>query len=325
MSKVQSDARPASRGLASTRRAWVGSLTAGLMFSAALREVRADQSAAELVFREARSLLKQGKVAEACAMMTEGQRLAPSSAGILLNLGECHERQGKLATARAEFLTASRLAGERGDKLQRDEAQRRASLLEPRLSRLTVRVDATMTGLIVRHDGAVIDASEFGTPIAVDPGEHVITAEAPGYEPFRATVRVQTSGDTAALSVPALTKRRSSRNPTYAVLGYASGGLGVAALGVGVAFGLAAVSSHAKADDQCSASGCPDRAKAVDELEKGNTQALVADVGVGLGLVGLAAGAYFLFFAPSKRADAGAKASASLLPGPGGGALEWRF
>jgi tetratricopeptide (TPR) repeat protein len=346
MSKAPSDLRPASRRSDYARRAWVGLLAAGLTLSAALREPLADVNDAKALFQRARSLLKQGKVAEACAMMAEAQQQSPASAGILLNLGDCHERQGKLATARAEFLTASHLAGDGGDEGQRDEAQRRASLLEPRLSRLTVRVEAAVPGLVVRHDGAVIDSAQFGTPLAVDLGEHVFTAEAPGYEPFRTTAQVQFSGHTSTVSVPALTKAQvqtpghtstasvpalakqsSSRSPTYSALGYASGGLGVAALGVGAAFGLAALSSHARADDLCSTSSCPDQAKALDEREKSKTQALVSDLGVGLGLVGLAAGAYFLFFAPSERADAGAKTSASvsLVPGPGGGALGWRF
>ena len=52
-------------------------------------------------------LLKEGKVPEACAAFEESYRLAPR-AGTLLNLGLCHEQEGKLVVARRELAEAAR-------------------------------------------------------------------------------------------------------------------------------------------------------------------------------------------------------------------------
>jgi tetratricopeptide (TPR) repeat protein len=57
------------------------------------------------LFAEAKRLLKQGDVAAACDRFADSHRLAPRS-GTLLNLGLCHEREGKLAAARAELAEA---------------------------------------------------------------------------------------------------------------------------------------------------------------------------------------------------------------------------
>src|SRR5262245_5300846 len=57
-----------------------------------------DPAAAEARFREARALLQENRVSEACAKFAESNRLDPSS-GTLLNLANCHKTEGKLATA----------------------------------------------------------------------------------------------------------------------------------------------------------------------------------------------------------------------------------
>ncbi|HEU4409170.1 MAG TPA: tetratricopeptide repeat protein [Polyangiaceae bacterium] len=325
------------------RRALACLLAAGAALVASPRALRANPSAADVLFQEGRRLLKNGRVGEACELFSESQRLDPSS-GTLLNLGDCRERQGRFASARAEFLSAARLAADRGDQEHRAEALRRVSALEPKLSHVIVRVAGAVPGLLVKLDHEVVDASPAGARQPADPGDHVVTAEAGGYAPFRASVRVAGPGSAVMVDVPALAPLASGAAPGPAApvpaggagrgadaapgrptLGYALAGGGLAALGVSAVFGAMAIANYAKVDDLCSTSkGCPDRDKALDVLDRADAQAWVANAGLGLGLAGVAAGAYVLFVSPAK-AGAARGAGTGVAIAPGGFTIVGRF
>jgi hypothetical protein len=178
-------------------------LVLGVMSGAIPRRANAGPVDAETLFRDGRRLLKEGKVSEACAKLAESQQL-DSSSGTLLNLADCHERQGKMATAWAEFLSAARLAELSGNEIQTAEAKRRAAQLEPKLSYLTVRAPQTAPGTVVRRNNETIEAAQIGARLPIDPGECMVTAEAVGYVAFRALVVIKTEGDDAVVEVPLL-------------------------------------------------------------------------------------------------------------------------
>ncbi|HEU4410860.1 MAG TPA: hypothetical protein VFS43_36745 [Polyangiaceae bacterium] len=320
-------------------RSFAGLCSVVAALSAAPRPLRADPARAETLFQEGRALLEAGKADQACLKFAESQRLDPS-VGTLLNLGECNEGQGKFASAVSAFLAASQLATARAQPDRASEALRRASLLQPKLSALIVRVGSPTPGLVVKRDGVIVEPAQLGSRVPVDPGQHVITAEASGYLPFRSAVRVEGPAQALTVDVPALTPlARGDAQPAGGqpsrerpVAGYVVGGLGVAALGVGAVFGLMAISNYAKAEDyvkaedQCANAGpCPERDKAFDTVGRADGQAWVANVGVGLGLVGVAAGSYLLFFAPAKKAGAPAGAGVGLRLTPGSVGLGGRF
>jgi hypothetical protein len=72
-----------------------------------------------------------------------------------------------------------------------DYAQAQAAALEPRLPRLTLSAPADRpAGFVVRRDGTPIAAGALGVALYVDPGEHEVTASAPGFEAFTQTVRL---------------------------------------------------------------------------------------------------------------------------------------
>ncbi|HEV3190161.1 MAG TPA: hypothetical protein VGY54_06665, partial [Polyangiaceae bacterium] len=82
-------------------------------------------------------------------------------------------------------------------------AQRREELLEPRLGRLTIRASRPVDGLTVTLDGGEVPRDNWRTSIPVDSGMHEIRAQAPGYEPWSASVDAP-QGQTVPADVPEL-------------------------------------------------------------------------------------------------------------------------
>ena len=85
-------------------------------------------------------------------------------------------------------------------------ARKRGADLEPKLSRLAIVVppQSEVTGLQVTRDGAPIGRGSWGSGVAVDPGEHVVGASAPGRRNWQMKVVVAKPGATEPVTVPAL-------------------------------------------------------------------------------------------------------------------------
>ncbi len=294
------------------------------------RAAAQDVAAAEALFREGRALLDKGDYAAACKKLAESQRLDPSS-GTLLNLAQCHEKQGKTATAWAEYLAASRLAKTQGRPDRAEEAKKQAAELEPKLSTLTIIVSEKVPGLEIQRDKVKLEAGTIGSKIPTDPGPHELTISAPGYESVSMTVTVGKERDAQTVTVPALNKKETTEEPApptaapppvdsppatprpdtppeadqgSPTLAYVVGGAGIAALAVGGVFGAMALSSYSDADDKCpSHQGCSQ--EAIDARDKAGTRANIANVGIGLGIVGVGVGAVLLLTSgPSESAKA---------------------
>jgi hypothetical protein len=267
---------------------------------------------AEGLFRDGRKLMEEGKLDAACPKLAESQRLDPSS-GTLLNLADCHARQGRVATAWAEFLAAARLAQAQNRPSRADEARQRAAELEPKVSYLTIVLSEKVAGTSVLLDEVKLDASALDSKIPVDPGDRVVQISAPGYRPLALKVTIG-EADRQTLSVPRLEKAaagaespkvapsdpslpdRSTPDRTEAgppVLAYVVTGAGVVALGVGAAFGLMAKSAYDDAESQCpSHSGCSKAA--LDARDDADLRANISNVGVGVGVVAIGVGVFLL-------------------------------
>jgi len=270
------------------------------------RAQTSDPARAEHLFQEGRSALEAGRYAEACPKLAESQQL-DAGTGTLLALALCHDGEGKTASAWRELhavVEESQRAG-RADRVQL--ARARIAALEPRLSKLAVAVGTPAPGLDVRRDGEPLPPAQWGRVAPVDPGEHVVRAEAPGRKPWRTTVTVGRGGDTIVVTVPALEDAGAQvsaapgatepplgapRGPDRTA-GWLVGGAGVVALGVGTVFGFAALSEHGSASSQCPSSTCTDAA-GVSLENRARTNAWIADAGIGLGLVGVVVGAWLV-------------------------------
>src|SRR5205823_5224096 len=135
--------------------------------------------------------MKEGRYADACAKFQESQRIDPGI-GTMLYLADCFEKNGQTASAWSQFLDAAAAARAAGQPDREKKARERASALEGRLNRLSITLlpGADVAGLEVKRDGVVVPKAAFGTPVPIDPGEHVVAASAPGKRPWSTRVPI---------------------------------------------------------------------------------------------------------------------------------------
>ncbi len=178
-------------------------LAAGLALGGAGRDAHADdQATAESLFDQGRKLMESNAtLGEACRTLQESLRLWDRG-DTMLNLAECHRRQGKTATAWAEFDKALSYGAKVGFSEAVQAATRLRDELAAKLSKLTVTVPpatAALPGLAVEVDGNPWPRDRWNTAFVIDPGPIRVRARAKGYQPFE--VLVQLGADKDAKSV----------------------------------------------------------------------------------------------------------------------------
>jgi tetratricopeptide (TPR) repeat protein len=216
--------------------------------------------------------------AAACPKLEESQRLDPTS-GTLINLADCYEKQGRIASAWSAFLDAAAAANRAGHAEREKAARDRASALAPRLSKIAINVAGgdKVAGIEVKRDGATVGNAQWGVPLPADQGLHKVTASAPGRRTWEMSVLVKGGADTLTVSVPELEMagapaaaptlttpataavnlngnerpQASGGVPAQKVAALVVGGVGVAGVVVGSIFGLKSFSKHDQAAAVC--------------------------------------------------------------------------
>jgi len=266
---------------------------------AASRSAHAQSAEAETLFRDGKKLMKAGQIAEACEKFEASNRLEPT-VGVELNLADCREQNGQLASAWAMFVKAAATAKHSDTDGKREaEARKRAAALEPKLVYLTIVVpdDSKVDGLAITRNDTAIDPGLWGERVPVDPDTYTISASAPGYEPWTSTVKIAKKNrkvtvpalDKAAVDKPAKPRRVASAEtdepapPMPSTLtgrrraAIALALVGAAGVGVGIGFGLHSGSLETEADARCPTATCGDP-HSLDLNRSARTAALIADV-----------------------------------------------
>lgn len=334
-----------------------------------------DPAAAQALFNDARTLMKQNRWADACPKLEESERLDPGI-GTSFNLASCYEHIGRTASAWAGYLATADEAKRSGETAREKVAREHAAHLEPKLSHLEVTLmnGADPNGLRIQRDGIEVGRGQWSTPLPIDPGEHRITASAPGKKTWEKAIHVPPDAKTVRIEVPALTDEPTAppapvvvtasppppaatapATPAFAAngeapqraltpppnepdhatgdgqraAGFVIGGLGIAGLGVGTAFGLLSKqkhdqsnSGHCDANNVCDPTGVELRHRAVQ-------YGTVSTVGFVAGGVGVVGGLVLLLTAPHEERpheSAHAKATWQAAPtfAPGGGGMTVR-
>lgn len=305
-----------------------------------------DVAGAETLFERGRQLMAEGNLKEACPKFAESQRLAPA-AGTALNLATCYEKQGKTASAWGMYREAISLSVSSGQAVREQFARDKANELEPKLMKIVISVASDEPNLEVKRDGTQVARAQWGTPIPIDPGPHVIEATAPKRAKWSKKIETNAPGQTTTLTIPALSesaadaipdapapatpeKPKGDEGSTLRVVGFIGMGVGAALLGTG---GFFALSSQSKKDDIESAAtaGEPWSADRQTTYDDGDSQATLANVFFISGGVVLAAGAVITILGYSQKHDTGraptrgGPAFAGASFGPKGGAFAWTF
>jgi len=278
-----------------------------------------DRTLAESLFDQAKQLMASGDYASACPKLEESQRLDPGG-GTLLNLALCHEQEGKIATAWAEFKVASSAAKRDGREDRIAAAEEHILALRPKLPWLTLQVETPAEGQEVAVDGTVLRNAAWSAPLSVDPGTHDVRATAQGRMPWSTKVNLSVA-EQQTVRVPALKLEpvaaaaavqpppphepslTASDHSVRRTIGWASLGTGVAFVGIGTYFGIRTITTKHQSDELCPTnSTCSDRG--VQLIERAQTYAWLANVGVGLGIAGIGVGTYLLVTSDPERAAA---------------------
>lgn len=302
----------------------------GALFSTEAAAQSNDRALAEQLFRNAQDLMRVERYAEACPKLAESQRLDPGT-GTLLNLAVCHEREGKLASAWAEYNDVVTLArrDQRADRVQ--YAEQRIAAIEPKLSRLSIELapGADVPGLEIRLDGERLGSAALGVAAPADPGQHTVSASAPGKRSWEHKLEIAAGPAQQSVLVPQLADApqtpSSAPNPgspahgsastrnTQRISGYALGALGVVGVGVGSYFGLRAIAKNKQSNEEgCSGNLCTEDAAAT--RRSAASAGTISTVAFLAGGAALATGVVLLLTAP-RAAESRPAAGVWLAPG----------
>jgi hypothetical protein len=225
-----------------------------------------DSAAADALFQQAKSLAEAQKWADACPKFEASFKL-DRQLGTLMNLADCEEHVGKIASAWAHWGAAVEFAEKTGDKRASFAASRREPLTKRlpmiKLDVASAPAPAPASGLSVWRDEVRIDAAAYGVPLPSDPGAHVISVRR-GSEVLSKKSVTATEGQTTPVALDLVAIEKAAPPPVAAVtvvaplsnqkvIGYAVLGVGGATLlAAGILEILALVNkSSANAPDSC--------------------------------------------------------------------------
>lgn len=327
-----------------------GSPTRPLAFAASLlalalaaSSASAQDAAARVLAQQGKALVDAGDYKRGCPKLEEAWRMDGQLLGAGFTLGDCYEREGKLASAWTVYSSVAGKAAARGEA-RAAEAQARADALKPRLTTLTVLVPASIAsapGLVVKVDGQPLAPSLFGTALPRDGGSVSITVSADGKpdwsrslelpkEAGKVELAAQLGG--AAEPAPEPATEPAASGPTFwrplRIGGVVGVGVGAIGLGLGAAFGVLAMQRR---DESNEAGGCDPEtnlcaSQAGVELRAGSRT--FGDVSTAMFVVGgvaAAAGIVLLAIPLPESSSEAEPAQVGVALGPGLISLEGRF
>jgi hypothetical protein len=203
---------------------WTAALLAvGIPHAALAQAPQAVPADAEKLYEQAAAAMIAKDYATACPAFERVTRLVPDGGGARLNLAECYEEWGKLASALSQYSLAEALAKKDNRKDRLKAASSGVARLKPRVATLTVDVPDALRStpdLVIKLDGEVLGDKFWGVPYPVDKGAHTLVASAPVHESATVQVDVPLDGKSATARLPLL--ERSPGAPGTAAPGTAA-------------------------------------------------------------------------------------------------------
>ena len=300
-----------------------------------------DKAAAEALFDQGIAHMREGKLEQACGELERSQSLE-RGIGTMLYLAECYEKLGRSASAWALFREAASVAAAQGETERSRVGATRADRLAPTLSRLTLQVPSEnrIDGFQLLRNGQEVRTPSWGVAVPVDPGEHALSASAPGRVSWAQRVTVR-AGERLEVPLPALAvdpnapvvtapatpmvapppaepaapvaitaatppPPQADTWPVQRTIGLVVGGVGVVGLGIGAFFGARAIAKNGDAEDlaeeSCSEGRRDCDPAVVAHAEDAEDAATLSTVFMVGGAVLTAAGVVLFVTAPSEEA-----------------------
>lgn len=331
---------PRSRGLLSLFQAGLVALAlaGGAGAAGAAPAGGAASDAAREHFDAAQALFDQKKYEAALVLFRQAYEESKSPNArlmvgrTLLALGRLTDAHDELAATVAE--AAKRAETEPKYAQARDAAAAELAPLEAKVGKLVLTFAGAHPGARVTVNGAAVPAERLGTPMAVLPGAVEIVVDGMGTGPVKRAESVPAGQTRTVVLGGAAPARSAAPGPTATPTGApdeppATGGgvryAGIAVAGLGAAgmvlFGVATMMGDqklAQLQEECGGARCTDP-KYADVVDSGKTFDLLANVGLGVGIAGLAAGTAMIVFGGPRKAPA----TATLAVTPGGAALRF--
>lgn len=291
-----------------------------LMLALAPHAQAQSAAAAEALFQEGQAALEKGDWNVACPKLRESDRLDPAN-GTKLNLADCEEKRGHLATAWELYRKLSDTLPTGDERLP--YAQQRAQAIGPRVPRLALKLAADAPpDTQATLESLVLTAASFGTALPVDPGPHrVIVSSGAAKRSYSVTLA---EGETKTLEItphaeaavaPARAPAPASPSTTTTdhagghdtrTLGYVVGGVGVAGFAVGAITGIIGLSKQSTGNDNCDDVRRVCNQAGIDANDTARTMAPISTIGLVVGVLGVGAGAYLILTsAPSHSVAVG--------------------
>jgi hypothetical protein len=241
-----------------------------------------DVAAAEALFDRGVEEMKAGRYEKGCPALAESYRIDPRP-GALFTLAECENKRGKIATAVARYEEYLRLVATLAPaQIERqreriDIANKQKASLQSEVPRLTITLaEGAPANTVVTRDGSVVGAAVLGVAIPVDPGEHVLTTEAPGGKRREKRITIERKehreielhvdapiGSEAAepkASKPTAVSKEDASKPAglggQRIAALAVGGAGVASLLVGTITGIVTLTTKSTVTANCDGPAC---------------------------------------------------------------------
>ena len=260
-----------------------------------------DAAAAKVLFDHGLDEMKLGHYPAGCSAILESYKRNPL-AGALFTLAECEAKRGRIATAVKRYeeyvalfvsLTRDKQARQHGrDAVSKEQI----GVLTAQMPRVTLLLTPA-AGAVATLDGIPLEATALGGPLPVDPGEHVVFAQAPGRPPVQQRFTIDRwEQKTVALTLRPPPPAPETTPPALRIAGFVAGGLGLGLLGAGAVTGGLALGKKGTVLQNCqfhagiascNAAGL-DAGNAVTALGAASTGTFIAGaiaLGVGVALV----------------------------------------
>lgn len=294
----------------------------------------ADVARATAFFQKGSELLKLKRYIPALEQFKQSYAAVPSPNSHLY-IARCLALIGE---TRAAYLEFDRVVDEAGARAAtepkyapaRDSARVERDELAPRLALLTLHVAHPDPASVVHAGAYLVPADRWNRTFPMEPGTFDARVETPGRAPVKMRVTLG-AGDRRELTLEAggaggvapvgvgpapVVAVKSKTNPLR-VGGFVAAGVGVVGLGVFAGAGVVSQGTFSDLKVKCGSTGGCHGMNVKDEISRGKTQQAIANAGLIVGIVGVAAGATLIVLSTRTPKDADGRPTADLVVGPG--------